>query len=52
MLGFGSTEIALAYILCVAAAALCVVYGALNWNKKGEPDKLRLKKVVEPKADT
>jgi hypothetical protein len=25
--------IALAWVLCLASTALCVVYGALNWNK-------------------
>ncbi len=51
MLGFGSLEVALAYWACLAASALCVVFGALNWNKRGEPDKVKLKKFVLPKAD-
>ena len=37
MLGLGSAEMALAYWLCIAASALCVVYGIVNWNK-GEGD--------------
>lgn len=52
MLGFGSLEVALAYWACLAASALCVVFGALNWNKRGEPDKVKLKKFVLPKADS
>ena len=36
MLGFGSVEIALAFWLSVGAAALCVVYGIVNWNNKGD----------------
>lgn len=35
MLGLGSVEIALVYWLCLAAAALCVVYGIVNWNERG-----------------
>ena len=35
MLGIASSELALAYILCLAAAALCVVYGVLKWNDRG-----------------
>ena len=36
MLGLGDFSVFAAYVLCVAAAALCVVYGAMNWNKGGE----------------
>ncbi|WP_338325281.1 symporter small accessory protein [Pseudodesulfovibrio senegalensis] len=35
MLGLGSVEIALVYWLCLAATALCVVYGIVNWNERG-----------------
>ncbi|KIX14573.1 symporter small accessory protein [Dethiosulfatarculus sandiegensis] len=35
MLGIASTELALVYILCIAASVLCVVYGALKWNDTG-----------------
>ena len=35
MLGLGSGEMALAYILCLAAAALCVIYGIVKWNDMG-----------------
>jgi hypothetical protein len=52
MLGFGSLEVALAYWACLAATTLCVVFGVLNWNKRGEPDKVKLKKFVLPKADS
>jgi len=33
MLGFESPGIVLAYLLTLAAALLCVVYGMINWNK-------------------
>lgn len=33
MLGFNDFFIFLAYILCVLSMVLCVVYGAVNWNK-------------------
>lgn len=35
MLGLGSTEMAVAYILCILAAVLCVVYGLIKWNDMG-----------------
>lgn len=38
MLGLGDFSIFLAYILCVASAVLCVVYGIVNWNKGNEPE--------------
>lgn len=33
MFGITDPGVALAFILMLASAALCVVYGALNWNK-------------------
>jgi hypothetical protein len=36
MLGIEDPVILAAYLLCVASTALCVVYGALNWNKGDE----------------
>lgn len=36
MLGIPDVSIWLAYILCIASAILCVVYGIVNWNKGGE----------------
>jgi hypothetical protein len=33
MLGFEDPSIAAVYILCILSTLLCVVYGALNWNK-------------------
>ena len=36
MLGIPDAGIWLAYILCIASAILCVVYGIVNWNKGDE----------------
>ena len=36
MLGIPDVGIWLAYVLCIASALLCVVYGIINWNKGGE----------------
>lgn len=36
MLGLGSVEIALAFWLSIAATALCVIYGIVNWNESGK----------------
>ena len=38
MLGL-EPSVGIAYILCILSTLLCVVYGALNWNKGDhEPD--------------
>ena len=34
MLGLADPWIAAVYILCIAAAALCVGWGLVNWNRK------------------
>jgi len=34
MLGLGG-EMALAYLLCILAALLCVIYGLVKWNDMG-----------------
>ncbi|MFP4054595.1 MAG: symporter small accessory protein [Phycisphaerae bacterium] len=36
LLGIDDVYVWLAYVLCVASALLCVVYGAINWNKGEE----------------
>lgn len=36
MLGIADGWVAAAYILCLASAALCVVYGLINWNRGDE----------------
>ncbi len=33
MLGLQDPWIAVAYWLCILSSILCVVYGAINWNK-------------------
>ena len=33
MLGIEGFWVLLAYLLCIASAALCVIYGLLNWNR-------------------
>jgi hypothetical protein len=33
MLGFRDTGALLAFLLTIGSAALCVVYGIVNWNK-------------------
>ena len=44
MLGIEDKWVALAYILCIASALVCVIYGVLNWNKGDEdvaPDDIK-----------
>ncbi len=38
MLGFEDGWVAAAYILCIASSLLCVVYGAINWNRGGNDE--------------
>ena len=38
MLGFDDVWILVAYLLCVASAILCVVYGLINWNRGREDE--------------
>jgi len=35
MLGIDGKWVAFAYLLCIIATVLCIVYGALKWNKDG-----------------
>ena len=37
VLGMGDFSIFLVYVLCIASAVACVVYGIINWNKGEEP---------------
>ena len=37
MLGIEDPVVLLAYLLCILSAALCVIYGLLNWNRGDEP---------------
>lgn len=36
MLGLEDPWVAAAYILCILSSIVCVVYGAVNWNKGDE----------------
>ena len=33
MLGIEDKYVAAAYVLCILSAALCVIYGLINWNR-------------------
>jgi hypothetical protein len=37
ILGLADPWVAAAYLLSIASAVLCVVYGFLNWNRGDEP---------------
>ncbi|ACL63410.1 conserved hypothetical protein [Anaeromyxobacter dehalogenans 2CP-1] len=37
MLGFGDLGVTAAFVLTLASAALCVVYGLLHWNDDDAP---------------
>lgn len=44
MFGISDTSIIIAYLLTVGGAALCVVYGVLNWNKGDNSENVGEKK--------
>lgn len=33
LMGISDGWVSAAYVLCLASAALCIVYGAINWNR-------------------
>lgn len=35
MLGLADGWVAAAYLLCIASSVLCIIYGAITWNKGG-----------------
>jgi hypothetical protein len=41
ILGFSSAEIAWAYIGCILASLLCVVYGLIPWSRHGRITRVR-----------
>ncbi|MBN2853763.1 MAG: hypothetical protein JXQ23_13585 [Clostridia bacterium] len=43
MFGISDFGIWLVYLLCIASALLCLIYGIINWNKGGN-DENELKK--------
>lgn len=42
MLGLGDFWVSAVFVLMILSTVLCVVYGAINWNKGGEPTKLEI----------
>lgn len=40
MLGLGDFWVSSVFILLILSTILCVVYGALNWNRDGIDDKI------------
>ena len=51
LLGMGDFSIFLVYILCIASAVACVIYGIVNWNKGAEPKEDVAKDVDWEKKD-
>ena len=47
VLGINDPWIWGAYIGCILATLLCVVYGILNWNKGGEDEEVQVKEEVD-----
>ena len=37
MLGLEDPGVWCAYVLCIVCVIVCVIYGAVNWNKGDEP---------------
>ena len=47
MFGIASMELSWAYVLCIFASFICVVYGIAKWNSTG-PTSGELKNEAEP----
>ncbi len=47
MLGFGDVGVAAAFLVPVLSAALCVIYGLINWNRDDVP----LPNAVHPQGE-
>ena len=47
VLGINDPWVWSAYILTVLSMLLCVVYGAINWNKGGEDEEEEIKEEME-----
>jgi hypothetical protein len=47
VLGIEDVGVWSAYLLCIASALFCVIYGIANWNKGDEPIYSEDKKWVE-----
>lgn len=47
MLGMGDFMIFLVYVLCIASALACVIYGIFNWNKGVDIDEPEVEKEWE-----
>jgi NADH:ubiquinone oxidoreductase subunit 2 (subunit N) len=45
MLGFASNEMAWAYLGCMLASLLCVIYGLITWNR-GERRSRRVRRAT------
>ncbi|HDQ44443.1 MAG TPA: hypothetical protein ENN17_02940 [bacterium] len=42
MFGLGDFWVSAVFLLMILSTVLCVIYGALNWNKGGETSRLEL----------
>ena len=47
VLGIDDPWVWSAYILTILSMLLCVIYGALNWNKGDEDEEAQIKEEVE-----
>jgi hypothetical protein len=43
MLGIDDPWIWGVYLLCILSALLCLIYGAVNWNREGELETIEIK---------
>lgn len=51
MLGLGDVWVFMAYLLCIASAILCAVYGFIKWNDDEEPYTDEAKRWAEEEAE-
>ncbi|MFO7636380.1 MAG: hypothetical protein R6W96_03640 [Clostridia bacterium] len=47
MLGIPDGSVLLAYILSIASAVLCLVYGIANWNKGKDKEPVQIEEEIQ-----
>ena len=51
MLGIDDPVIVAVYLLCILSMLLCVIYGAINWNREGELEAIEIKEEAAWEAE-
>lgn len=47
LLGISDPYVLSAYVLCILSTLLCIIYGALNWNKGSETEEEEIEEQLD-----